>query len=694
MALLRVSRCLSYLLFSLFGFFGGRFDIKAVVSFHDGGSFITTASASYVNPTPLPSRFSMRGANGGAAGTAFSFSSDDDSYSILRDAQVTETSCREAFQPFAVVDAGSTGTRVYMFGGVTRACPGEAREVVPDTVRFLVQGKKASSLRSIFDQWLMACLGDGWEETLLLQSSPPETSSKKLASCVPLMRSYAADLVSALKNDMTELLNKTLTFQQQIHAKQLGVAVFFHSTASIRDYQDWFVDGFFTLFRRELNTWRNQDPYHFFSSPDMTRPISGAEEGLFSFLALNFLTGRLEPNAPPPSSPEGKDVSQQLASVIEVGGASAQIVSPLPLYRLQHPFIKQFSLGQDTGLTQWPRLDLISVSFLQLGVASAGGLLLKNTCANPGYLSDGICSNPCYPRGFEQAQCSSGRASISRDTGRVTVNDNPRESRLNTSAMFCSRFNSAISFKPLNELACRANGLDPDVPLKERVAFPKCRMIVGTGDFQKCYAEVERVLLAPKLPIPGNMEASGVGFDNVEQVFRLVSSSSPVHFIGDALVNALKDLHDFGYFGATPILNEKGEVQNRDATYQALLRAAEEYCNSPVDFIEGQGLVLRTPKEKNNNEKRRLDGFNITTCQDIALLYGFLKHMESAEMKPEKFIFRTKFYDEKNPQHINNGMEYGWHLGAILYRVLKKDSWSKIAYESGVGFNLPAARRL
>ncbi|PHJ24029.1 gda1 cd39 (nucleoside phosphatase) family protein [Cystoisospora suis] len=539
----------------------------------------------------------------------------------------------------------------------------------------------------------MTCLGDGWEETLLLQSSPPETSSKKLASCVPFMRSYAADLVNALKNDMAELLNQALTFPQQIHAKQLGVAVFFHSTASIRDYQDWFVDGFFTLFRQELNAWKDHDRYHFFSNPDMTRPISGAEEGLFSFLALNFVTGggRLNPDVPPPG---GKDASQQLASVIEVGGASSQIVSPVPSYPLQPPFIKQFSLAQETGLTQWPRLDVISVSFLQLGVASAGGLLLKNTCANPEFLSDGICSNPCYPQGFEQAQCSSGRASISRETGRVTVNDNPRESRLNTSAMFCSRYNSAISFKPLNEMSCRAYGLDPDLPLKERVAFPKCRMIVGTGDFQKCRAEVERVLLAPKLPIPGNMEASGVGFDNVEQLFRLVSSSSPVHFIGDALVNALNDLHDFGYFGTTPILNEKGEVQNNGATYQALRQAAEDYCKSSVDFIDGQGLVLRTPKDKNNNEKRRLDGFNITTCQDIALLYGFLTHMQSAEMKPEKFIFKTKFHDEKNPQHINNGMEYGWHLGAILYRVLKKDSWSKIAYESGVGFNLPAARRL
>lgn len=651
----------------------------------------------------------MRGARGGVDQGRESESNNqpekDDAYKILRDAQATELSCRDAYQPYAVVDAGSTGTRVYLYAGSTRACPGEVREVVPESIRYLVQGRKASSLRSIFDEWLMKCLGEGWEESLLLRSFPSSsspsssssasgTSSKKLADCVPFMRSYAANLVNALKKDMVALINQKLTFQQQIHSKQLGVPVFFHSTASIRDYQDWYVDGFFTLFRQELNAWNAGDPYHFFSTPDMTRPITGAEEGLFSFLSLNYVTGRLRPHALPSSRQQGQgDPSQQLASVIEVGGASAQIVSPLPQYPLLPPFIKRFSLAQDTGLTQWPRLEVLSVSFLQLGVASAGGLLLKNTCASPEFLVNGVCHNPCYPPGFVQAPCSAGRASISPNTGRVTVNDNPRESRLNTSAMYCSRFNSAISYKPLNELSCRANGLDPDLPLEERVAFPKCRQIVGTGDFEKCYKEVERVLLSPELPIPGNMEASGAGFDSVDQLFRLVPSMSPVHFIGDALVNALKALKDNGYIQSSSFVNDKGEVLNTRSNVEELARAAAAYCKSSFEFVEGKGLLLQTPQSTGGSGQGiQLDGFNITTCSDLAFLYGFLKHMQAAEIKPDRFVFKTKFLDETNPNHINNGMEFGWHLGSILYRVLRKESWAKTAYEAGIGFNLPAQR--
>ncbi|PHJ22675.1 gda1 cd39 (nucleoside phosphatase) family protein [Cystoisospora suis] len=397
----------------------------------------------------------------------------------------------------------------------------------------------------------------------------------------------------------------------------------------------------------------------------MARPITGEEEGAFAFLTLNHTAKRLALEG----KEGGSDVSRGLLGLVEVGGASTQIVFPLIPYVHVPPFVRRVPVGAEAHLGSRRNLELVSVSFLQLGATSSAGLLLKNICNRPENIKQGICNNPCFPRGYEQS-CSAGTPTITKD-GQVTISTSTRDNRLKPVALFCASSNPEVSLKALNKLACKANGLDPAATLGERLSFPGCNKIVGTGDFQQCYAAVEQFLVSPQLPVPSNSEASASGFDSVGQVFRLASSDAPIYVTGGALVSAVRTLQSYNLLSR----DFKGDVDE-------LVRGAQRFCAIPVRKVSGSGLVF----DIKGSAPLPVTAFSHDTCQKLALSASLLRHMNIGESRPEYVRFEDRILD-RTGKAIG---EYSWHVGAILQYALAKRKWARDMYELGSGFNLPS----
>ncbi|ESS28129.1 nucleoside-triphosphatase, partial [Toxoplasma gondii VEG] len=262
------------------------------------------------------------------------------------------------------------------------------------------------------------------------------------------MHEGAKKLMQLLEEDTVAILDSQLNEEQKVQVKALGIPVMLCSTAGVRDFHEWYRDALFVLLRHLINNPSPAHGYKFFTNPFWTRPITGAEEGLFAFITLNHLSRRLgeDPARCMIDEYGVKHCRNDLAGVVEVGGASAQIVFPLQEGTVLPSSVRAVNLQRERLLPErYPSADVVSVSFMQLGMASSAGLFLKELCSNDEFLQGGICSNPCLFKGFQQS-CSAGEVEV-RPDGSASVNEDVRKNRLKPLATYCSVHNPEISFK-------------------------------------------------------------------------------------------------------------------------------------------------------------------------------------------------------------------------------------------------------
>ncbi|PFH35230.1 GDA1/CD39 (nucleoside phosphatase) family protein [Besnoitia besnoiti] len=578
---------------------------------------------------------------------------------LLRRLRYMETTCTFADQVVVVVDGGSTGTRAQLFAITTQACPRSGRVVLPQKLRFLGTGRRMTSLRQLLESWLDEH-APGWESRADVGATITKHMSK--------LQMRTDQLVMELKQDVANVLNKRLNEQEIQNAKQLGVPLIVHSTAGVRDFPEWYVDGLFLLLRSAINQPASVDGYTFFTNTELGRPITGEEEGLFAFFTLNFLSKRLPLFG-------GQDPARQtcsMAGLVEVGGASLQIVLPIDDLHILPSFVKTSSVKRCRGQCERPapRKKVLSLSFMQLGSTSAAGLLFKGICRQQ-QLKNGICHNPCLPRGYEQP-CSAGPPKFSPD-GTVHIDTQLRKNRLIPAATYCSATNPAISVRPVNVYGCAAIGMDPFSSLENRLGIEGCTLMVGTGNFDACFAEVEAVLLNPSVPLPANLEASSAGFDSLGQVSRLVSTSVPVFITGTSILDGIRTLQKIGFLRQ----EFRGEVA-------PLVEAAEAFCRLPVKFAEGKGLIFDLP-----SHELPVTAFTITFCHELAMAVGLLKYLQAGKHVPSDIIFTDEVVDDAG---IVQG-KIGWPLGAVLYRALSQKRWSRDMYELGPTVNFYPERK-
>ncbi|CBZ54310.1 hypothetical protein NCLIV_047410 [Neospora caninum Liverpool] len=301
---------------------------------------------------------------------------------------------------------------------------------------------------------------------------------------------------------------------------------------------------------------------------------------------------------------------------------------------------------------------------MQLGTTSAAGLLLKGICQQQQFLEDGICHNPCMPQGYEQP-CSAGPLKISLD-GQVDVDTQLRKNRLIPAATYSSSSNLAISSRPLNVYGCTAIGMNSFATLEDRITVQGCTKILGTGDFETCFAQVDMILLNPPVPLPANLEASSTGFDSLGQVSRLVSTNAPVFITGAGFLDGIRTLQRIGF-----LKEFHGEAG-------FLAQAAGRFCKLPVKHIPGKGLMIDIP-----DQELPVTPFTITFCQELAMSVGLLRYLQSGTYLPSDIIFTDQVIGAEGK--VQGQM--GWPLGAVLYRALSQKRWSREMYELGPTVN-------
>ncbi|PHJ21494.1 gda1 cd39 (nucleoside phosphatase) family protein [Cystoisospora suis] len=542
----------------------------------------------------------------------------------------------------------------------TESCPRFGRRVLPDTIRLVASGTRHAGLREVLERWLDKYAGKDWESR--------HVDSRILLKFFPKMEQAAKDFVVILENNIVTLMEEKLTEAQKKHVKAVGVPVVFYSTAGVRDFHDWYRDGFFIAIRAAINQPTNTKGYKLFTNPEMTRPITGAEEGLYAFLTLNHLTKRLSEDSVFCS--RGADGTRRcrndLAGVVEVGGASAQLVFPVDDSDILPSFVKPVNLQAERLLPEsYPIAGVVSVSFMQLGVASSAGLFLKQLCSTEQFLRDGVCYNPCFFEGYEQP-CSAGEVTIDKN-GKASVSEDIRKNRLKPIGTYCSQNNPEIGMKATNELQCRANGIDPQQPLQKRLEFSNCSKIVGTGDFETCHAQIERLLISPRLPLPANIEAASSGFESVGHVFSFASSRSPMVITGGAMVASIRLLQKVELL-SSPFEGNASELE----------RAAKTFCSSPI-VRDGAGAVIEVGKHQ-----VKLDALNHDICKTMAVNVSLLEHMETADKRPTSITWEKSVVDDDGREVA----DLGWQVGAVLQLVLDPGRWSRMAYQTGWAHNL------
>ncbi|OEH73571.1 putative nucleoside-triphosphatase [Cyclospora cayetanensis] len=578
--------------------------------------------------------------------------------------------CRNSRNPVLVIDGGSTGTRGTLVRVEAESCPRLGRKVLPDSITFLEEGTKFIGLRQLMEKWLDENAGPDWA------SKPYD--AKALLSKYPSMLEAGKTLVHQILNNAVDLIHKHLTPYEQEEAKTVGVPVLFFSTAGVRDTHDWYRRGLFAAFMEAINSFSGEHEIVFFTNEDWTRPIPGLEEGMLAFIATNQLLGNFSIAKDLKQAMEKaktvderkvleRDMRQSLTSIIEVGGASAQVVFPVYAVGSSPSFVNTTNLtGAGYLSDDYPSLDIMSTSYMQLGATSATGVFYKSFCSNPANLNENVCLNPCLPKGYIQ-DCSTGDVTIS-STGEVSVAKGVQNQRVKPAAYYCTSSNDEIAKKALNRLSCLAAGIDPEQPLEERLSIQNCMRMEGTGDFEACAAAVNSILLDPPLPLPANQEASYTGFDTLAQIFDFMSTESPVVVTGRALVFPVRDLQAVGLLGK----NFKGNPCE-------LSKAAVQYCAAPV-VKASSGSLVRQVTVGDSIQEVDVTSLNVENCFKLGLSHGLLTLLNKNKVHPSKITFALDIEDPKTGQKVG---EYGWPPGAILREVLNVRTWATYAYELG-----------
>lgn len=578
--------------------------------------------------------------------------------------------CRLSFNPVLVVDGGSTGTRGALFRLKAESCPRLGRKMLPNSIKFLEEGTKFAGLRQTLEKWLDEHAGPEWP------SKPYD--AKALLKKYKSMLETGRELMHNILDNAVGLITKHFSVYEQEEIRAVGIPVLLFTTAGVRDTHDWYRRGLLFACLKAINSYSGSHGFYFFSDEDWARPIPGVEEGMLAFAAANQLLGNfdtvkeLKKSMERASTPEERkalerDMRHSLISIVEAGGASLQIVFPAFTVGSSPSFVHTVNLTAAGYLSEdYPSIDMMSTSFMQLGASSATGIFYKSFCSNPANVKDGVCLNPCLPIGFKQ-ECSTGEVTITAE-GEIIVAKAVQKQRVKPAAYYCTSSNDEISKKTLNRLSCLGAGINPEQPLEDRLAIENCTSMEGTGDFAACSAAVFNTLLDPALPLPANQEASYTGFDTVGQIFDFMATSSPVVITGKALVHPVKDLQKIGLL---PDAFRGDPCQLKDA--------AVEFCAAPVVQLPTGGLA-RQVKVQGTTKDVPLTSFNLENCMKLGMSHGLLQLLNRSQIHPSRIKFALDIEDPKTGEKVG---EFGWPPGAILRAILDVNGWATKAYVLG-----------
>lgn len=184
---------------------------------------------------------------------------------------------------------------------------------------------------------------------------------------------------------------------------------------------------------------------------------SGIEEAVFTFITANIASGAIQEMKTDPVS--GK---KRLAGILEVGGASMQVVFPVenqirdgPLGTLDLTLDGRF-LKREMFPKMTEPFNVFGTSYMNLGINRALALLQKMYCEDPmNQNSDGRCYFPCLNVGWRQVCVpgspkrrelktkGDGLSMFETDTsGRVLMDGN----HLFDTANFCSKDNKILRY--------------------------------------------------------------------------------------------------------------------------------------------------------------------------------------------------------------------------------------------------------
>ncbi|PHJ25013.1 gda1 cd39 (nucleoside phosphatase) family protein [Cystoisospora suis] len=562
---------------------------------------------------------------------------------LIEHGLAAELQCHQAVQAMVVVDGGSSKTLPVLYTFVTQSCPDKGRKVLEGTIKYVAEGEKSAGVRDILETFL--------DRTF------------------PVLQELVDSMVQKLMHDIIDLLNNSLDEETKLSAKVLGVPVLFYSTAGVRGFPYWFRDGMFLAIRQSVNAYPTVSGYTFFTDNVLTRPISGEQEGVYAFLTANHLLGSFDKLRQAAKSGPVTNPQKILTGIVEVGGASMQIVFPVSLTSPPPPFATVVHFQQEQYLpSSYPRVDAVAVSYMQLGASSASGVFLKGLCAKPEFLKEGVCQNPCLRKAFTQ-KCSAGEVTITKE-GQVQVNEQPKRNRLKPVATYCGNANSEVRAKYSARMSCLAAKINPRDPLEKRLELQNCKSMVGTGDFDTCVEEVKNILIKPALALPANQEAQSTGFDTPGQIFEFISSDAPLAITGASMVFPIKTLQKLGLLRK----DFKGDLKS-------LHTAAKEYCSAPVSVTPKSGMTVKI----GTHAPMPVNNFTYEDCLRLATAAALLDAVYSGSRKPNSVTFSNTINDPETGEERGKA---GWPVGAIFKHTTRRSEWSRRAYELGAAHTL------
>ncbi|CAN6652967.1 golgi apyrase [Trichomonascus vanleenenianus] len=482
-----------------------------------------------------------------------------------------------------VIDAGSSGSRVYVY-------------------HYTVDGDKFPKVTS--DKW-----------------------SKKIK---PGISTFAGNAEEVGKQHIKELVK----YAEDIVPKkyQKTTPVFLHATAGMRLLEQKDADD---ILKETCQYLKKKSPFYVKKCADHVSIIDGQTEGIFGWVALNYLTGSIEK---PEEHDHGKGHSTY--GFLEMGGASMQIAFvPNKTESAEHEqdLVK---VALDDKKAQY---DLFAKTFLGLGVNEIRSAYIKGLEEKDGEIKD-----PCLPRGLtldwqnkrdddddDDDGSDSDDDDDDNDADDADDDDNGDDSK---------KEKDGVDGKNGKGGEDGTNGKDGEDGGKGKDDKGK-KKLVGTGDFDMCLAKLR--------PHASGLMESLPDFD-----FDIN------HFVGVS-----------EYYDST----SKGFQLGGRMDYGELSAAVKSYCSRDWDSINNDKAG-----EFPDLDDYALENLCFKSTWVLGVIdEGFQFPNESSPAGSSNDI--SKFLQPLQTAEKIDGVEFTWTLGrAVLYASSDAAKTRKSKYHTGI----------
>lgn len=401
----------------------------------------------------------------------------------------------------------------------------------------------------------------------------------------------------------------------------------------------------------------------FFTTPRYCRAITGIEEAVFTFITANIATGVIQNMR--------TDVTQKrrLGGILEVGGASMQVVFPVenqihngPLGTLDLTKNNRF-LRRDLFPSMVEEFNVFGTSYMNLGINRALALLLKQYCQKQ-KPADGRCKSPCFQRGWRQT-CVPGTPRVRSkkpqspdespfeldEEGRVIMEGN----NLLDVANYCRKNNPLLrNITPRSD--CRRAGFNLNfADVNSRAQIHDCIEIEGTGDMPACFQIISDMLFGSELP--GNQETlSETGAAAPAEIGQFMAPKGVLYVVGNSLVFPILQLKEWKMLRTA--YHEVGPNDTRRCDFTHLEDAARLLCS--LKLSKSHSFVNPITQKTITLDSRNSD-YCYKSVYAIALLYAI--NVKKGDVQVQ---FEAKIKHVESHQVL----DFGWTYGAITNLIL------------------------